>query len=56
MNFTEKLRFSPPPRKLLFLHRKLGGLFQLLKRLDVAMDLSPYWERMVERRVSPAAH
>ena len=47
LRFTERLRFSPPPRELLFLHRKLGGLFQLLKRLDVALDLTPYWERMV---------
>lgn len=45
--FTQALRFSSPPRKLLFLHRKLGGLFQLLKRLDVTMDLRPYWARMI---------
>lgn len=45
--FTRSLRFSPPPRRLIFLHRKLGGLFQLLKRLDVELDLSPYWEQMV---------
>jgi len=45
--FTTSLRYSPPPRRLLFLHRKLGGLFQLLKRLDVTLDLLPYWERMV---------
>ena len=47
--FTKSLRFSPPPRRLIFLHRKLGGLFQLLKRLDVELDLSPYWEQMVGR-------
>ncbi len=47
LRFTERLRFSPPPRDLLFLHRKLGGLFQLLKRLEVTLDLTPYWERMV---------
>jgi aarF domain-containing kinase len=45
--FVSALSFSPPPRRLIFLHRKLGGLFQLLKRLDVALDLSPYWERML---------
>jgi len=45
--FTKSLRFSPPPRRLIFLHRKLGGLFQLLKRLDVELDLSPYWEQMI---------
>lgn len=45
--FVEQLRHSAPPRRLLFLHRKLGGLFQLLKRLDVTLDLRPYWQRML---------
>jgi len=45
--FVTSLRFSPPPRRLIFLHRKLGGLFQLLKRLDVELDLAPYWEQML---------
>lgn len=45
--FTDTLRFSAPPRRLLFLHRKLGGLFQLLKRLDVKLDLRPYWATMI---------
>jgi len=45
--FVTSLRFSPPPRRLLFLHRKLGGIFQLLKRLECELDLTPYWERMV---------
>lgn len=45
--FVMALQFSPPPRRLIFLHRKLGGLFQLLRRLDVELDLSPYWERML---------
>ena len=55
--FTRALQFSPPPRKLLFLHRKLGGLFNLLKRMDVRMDLGPYWDRMVAapRPVAPPA-
>jgi predicted unusual protein kinase regulating ubiquinone biosynthesis (AarF/ABC1/UbiB family) len=46
--FVQALRYSPPPRSLLFLHRKLGGLFQLLRRLDVALDLRPYWDQMVK--------
>jgi aarF domain-containing kinase len=45
--FTRSLRYSAPPRQLLFLHRKLGGIFQLLRRLDVELDLRPYWDRMV---------
>ncbi|MEM1022397.1 MAG: AarF/ABC1/UbiB kinase family protein [Myxococcota bacterium] len=45
--FATSLRYSPPPRKLLFLHRKLGGLFNFLRRLDVPIDLRPYWQQMV---------
>ena len=47
MRFGASLKYSPPPRQIIFLHRKLGGLFALLKRLDVRLDLVPYWERMV---------
>ncbi len=47
LTFSRSLRFSAPPRKLLFLHRKLGGIFNLLKRLDLTMDLYPYWLKMV---------
>ncbi len=46
--FTKSLAYSPPPRRLLFLHRKLGGIFQLLRRLDLELDLRPYWAQMVE--------
>jgi len=46
-DFVQSLRFSPPPRRLIFLHRKLGGIFQLLKRLDLELDLSRYWDQMV---------
>jgi len=45
--FTRSLVYSPPPRQIIFLHRKLGGIFQLLKRLDLTLDLVPYWEQMV---------
>lgn len=45
--FTSTLKHSPPPRQILFLHRKLGGVFTLLKRLEVQMDLLPYWDRMI---------
>jgi aarF domain-containing kinase len=45
--FIQSLKYSPPPRKIIFLHRKLGGIFNLLKNLDVELDVRPYWERMV---------
>ncbi len=48
--FIGTLKYSAPPRVILFLHRKLGGVFQLLRMLDVGMNLVPYWEQM--RKVS----
>ncbi|MEM9691255.1 MAG: AarF/ABC1/UbiB kinase family protein [Myxococcota bacterium] len=47
VRFTRSLKYSPPPRSIIFLHRKLGGIFQLLRKLDVSLDLVPYWERMI---------
>jgi aarF domain-containing kinase len=40
---TKKCRYSPPPKDLLFLHRKLGGVFFLIKKLDVKLVLKDYW-------------
>lgn len=45
--FTGSLKYSAPPRQLIFLHRKLGGIFNLLRKLDVSINLTPYWKRMV---------
>ncbi len=41
--FTSAIKFSPPPRDLIFLHRKLGGVFNLLKNIDIKLDLTDYW-------------
>jgi aarF domain-containing kinase len=48
--FTRTLKYSPPPRKVLFLHRKLGGVFAFLKRLDIELDVTPYWDRMARKQ------
>lgn len=45
--FARAVRRSPPPEKLVFLHRKLGGIFNFVRKLDVRLDLSPYWKKMV---------
>ncbi|MBC7794414.1 MAG: AarF/ABC1/UbiB kinase family protein [Clostridia bacterium] len=45
--FTRELLYSAPPKQLVFLHRKLGGLFVMLKQLDVALDLRPYADRLM---------
>lgn len=45
--FAKSLRFSPPPQEIIFLHRKLGGMFNFVRKLDVNLDLTPYWDKMV---------
>jgi predicted unusual protein kinase regulating ubiquinone biosynthesis (AarF/ABC1/UbiB family) len=42
-NFTKKSKFSKPPREFIFLHRKLGGIFNIMKMMNLSIDLSPYW-------------
>lgn len=44
--FIKAVEFSPPPQQLLFLNRKLGGMFHLLKDAHAALDLSGHWERV----------
>ena len=47
LELSKACRVSPPPRTILFLHRKLGGIFNLLKAMEVELDLTDYWERIV---------
>ncbi len=44
--FIRTLKHSPPPKQILFLHRKLGGIYHLLKALGVSADVTPYWKKM----------
>jgi aarF domain-containing kinase len=46
--FTLSLKYSPPPHHIIFLHRKLGGLFNLLRKMEVRMDITPYWQKLIE--------
>lgn len=48
--FTLALKYSPPPQHIIFLHRKLGGLFNLLRKMEIKMDITPYWKRLVETK------
>ena len=41
----KELKFSPPPKELIFLHRKLGGIFQMLSQLEVNIELGHYVKR-----------
>lgn len=45
---TKKCQFSPPPKDLIFLHRKLGGVFFLIKKLNIPISLNDYWYRFVD--------
>jgi aarF domain-containing kinase len=47
-DLTLKLKYSPPPHQLIFLHRKLGGIYSILKNLKVSIDVSVYWKQMLE--------
>jgi aarF domain-containing kinase len=40
------LQHSAPPAQLLFLHRKLGGVYSLGRALSATVDLRPYWQRL----------
>lgn len=48
LEVSKKCKYSPPPEKLLFLHRKLGGIFQLLKKMEVRINLHEYWVNRIE--------
>jgi aarF domain-containing kinase len=45
---AEELVYSPPPYSLVFLHRKLAGVYSILKSLEARIDVSEYWENMLE--------
>lgn len=47
----QTLKFSPPPHKLIFLHRKLGGIFAILRKLEVDLDLTEYWKKIVNLEI-----
>lgn len=44
---VDELIYSPPPYALVFLHRKLAGVYSILKTLGVQLDVSGYWEKML---------
>lgn len=43
--FVQALKYSPPPRQLIFLHRKLSGIFYILRGLKVKLPLRIYTEK-----------
>lgn len=51
----QTLKFSPPPHKLIFLHRKLGGVFAILRKLEVDLDLTEYWKTITNLKIGMKA-
>jgi predicted unusual protein kinase regulating ubiquinone biosynthesis (AarF/ABC1/UbiB family) len=49
IEFSRRSRFTGPPQEFIFLHRKLGGVFHILKMLESKIDLSPYWAKAFDR-------
>lgn len=45
---SQALVYSPPPYLIIFLHRKLAGIYSILKSLEVRLDISPYWQMMTD--------
>jgi aarF domain-containing kinase len=46
LNFANHVKYTAPAQQLIFLNRKLGGMFHLLKDLRASADLSVFWERV----------
>ncbi len=47
-DFGKMSQFTSPPFEIIFLHRKLVGIFGILKDLRLDMDLKPYWLKVQE--------
>jgi len=45
-DYYAALTCSPPPAQLLFLHRKLGGVYSMGRALEARLDLVPYAQRL----------
>ena len=44
--YYQRLTCSPPPAQLIFLHRKLGGVYSMARALQARIDLLPYAARL----------
>jgi aarF domain-containing kinase len=43
---TRMCKYSPPPKEIIFLHRRLAGIFVLIRKLDVKLKLRDFWAQM----------
>ena len=48
INFVKLVRYTSPAKELIFLNRKLGGVFHILKDAKAKINLLPYWKQVLE--------
>jgi aarF domain-containing kinase len=50
-NFMQTVQYSAPAKQLIFLNRKLGGIFHILKEANGSCDLNFYWQKIMEKDI-----
>ncbi len=48
VSFVRAVKFSKPSKDLMFLNRKLGGAYHVLKNGNVHCDVSVYWDKILQ--------
>lgn len=48
LDFVNSVQYTSPARQMLFLNRKLGGMYHLLKDADCCVDVAAFWERALD--------
>ncbi len=51
LTFSQAVQYTAPAKKLIFLNRKLGGVFHLLKDLRVQVDLAKHWQQIMALKI-----
>ena len=46
LEFVRAVKYSKPSKELIFLNRKLGGMFHILKQGNIEMNVSDYWDKI----------
>jgi len=49
VSFVKAVKFSKPSKDLMFLNRKLGGAYHVLKNGNIHCDVSVYWNKINNR-------
>ena len=50
VSFVRAVKFSKPSKDLMFLNRKLGGAYHILKEGKIICDVAPYWDKIKARQ------